>query len=84
MRICVDYRGLNNISIKNRYPIPLIKETLDAISKAKWFTKLDVIAAFNKIRVADGHEWTTAFITRFGLFESLVTPFGLCGAPATI
>jgi hypothetical protein len=83
VRICVDYRGLNNITLKNRYPIPLIRETLDLISQAKVFTKLDVIAAFNRIRIAEGHEFLTAFITRFGLYESLVMPFGLCGAPAT-
>jgi hypothetical protein len=83
VRICVDYRGVNNISIKNRYPLPLIRETLDAVCKAKIFTKLDVIAAFNRVRIAEGHEWLTAFVTRFGLYESLVTPFGLCGAPST-
>ncbi len=83
VRICQDYRGLNNITIKNRYPLPLIRETLDSLSNAKIFTKLDVIAAFNKLRIAEGHEWKTAFITRFGLFETLVTPFGLCNAPAS-
>lgn len=83
VRICVDYRGINNVTLKSRYPIPLIRETLDSICKAKIFTKLDVIAAFNRVRVAQGHEWLTAFITRFGLYESLVTPFGLQGAPAT-
>jgi hypothetical protein len=83
VRICVDYRGINNATMKSRYPIPLIRETLDSICKAKIFTKLDVIAAFNRVRVTEGHEWLTAFITRFGLYESLVTPFGLQGAPAT-
>lgn len=83
VRICHDYRGLNEVTIKNRYPLPLIRETLDALCGAKFYTKLDVIAAFNRIRVAEGHEWLTAFITRFGLFEMLVTPFGLCNAPAT-
>ena len=82
IRICVDYRGINNVTLKSRYPIPLIRETLDSICKAKFFTKLDVIAAFNRVRVAEGCEWLTAFITRFGLYESLVTPFGLQGAPA--
>ena len=71
------------MTIKNRYPLPLIRETLDALCGAKFYTKLDVIAAFNRIRIAEGHEWLTAFITRFGLFEMLVTPFGLCNAPAT-
>jgi hypothetical protein len=83
VRICHDYRGLNTVTIKNRYPLPLIRETLDALCGAKYFTKLDVIAAFNRIRIAEGHEWLTAFITRFGLYEMLVTPFGLCNAPAT-
>jgi len=83
VRICHDYRGLNNVTVKNRYPLPLIRETLDSLCGAKFYTKLDVIAAFNRIRIADGHEWLTAFITRFGLFEMLVTPFGLCNAPAT-
>ena len=83
LRFCVDYRALNELTQKDRYPIPLIKETLNALSKAKWFTKLDVIAAFHKIRIAEGEEWMTAFRTRYGLFEWLVTPFGLTGAPAT-
>jgi hypothetical protein len=83
VRICVDYRGVNNVTLKNRYPLPLIKETLNVICKAKIFTKLDVIAAFNRVRIAAGHEWLTAFTTRFGLYESLVTPFGLHGAPST-
>jgi transposase InsO family protein len=83
VRVCQDYRGLNSITIKNRYPLPLIRETLDAICKAKVYTKLDIIAAFNKLRIAEGHEWKTAFITRFGLFETLVMPFGLCNAPAS-
>ena len=82
LRFCVDYRALNAITQKDRYPIPLIKETLSQIGKAKWYTKLDVIQAFHKIRIAKGDEWKTAFRTRFGLFEWLVTPFGLANAPA--
>ncbi|KAF4411871.1 Transposon Tf2-6 polyprotein [Colletotrichum fructicola] len=57
--------------------------TLRQLSKAKWFTKLDVSSAFWKIRMREGDEWKTAFRTRYGLFEWLVTPFGLTGAPAT-
>lgn len=83
LRFCVDYRGLNKITKKDRYPLPLIQETLERISRAKWFTKLDVNAAFYKIRIAEGHEWMTAFRTRFGLYEWLVTPFGLANAPST-
>ena len=83
LRFCVDYRALNAITIKNRYPLPLIRETLAQLSSAKYFTKLDVTSAFNNIRIADGHEWMTAFMTRYGLYETLVMPFGLTNAPAT-
>ena len=83
LRFCVDYRGLNKITRKDRYPLPLIYETLRNIGRAKWYTKLDVIAAFHKIRIAEGNEWMTAFRTRYGLFEWLVTPFGLANAPST-
>lgn len=83
LRFCVDYRGLNGITRKDRTPLPLIQETLAALSKAKYFTKLDVAAAFHKIRIAKGQEWMTAFRTRYGLFEYTVTPFGLTNAPAT-
>ena len=83
LRFCVDYRALNAITKKDRYPIPLIQETLNQIGRAKWFTKLDVLAAFHKIRITKGQEWMTAFRTRYGLFEWLVTPFGLANAPST-
>jgi hypothetical protein len=83
LRFCVDYRALNAITKQDRYPLPLIRETLRSLAKARWFTKVDVRAAFHRIRVKEGDEWKTAFRTRFGLFEWLVTPFGLAGAPAT-
>ena len=83
LRFCVDYRGLNSVTVKNRYPLPLVSETLDRLSKARYFTKLDIIAAFNKLRIAEGDEWKTAFQTRYGLFEYLVMPFGLCNGPAS-
>ena len=83
LRFCVDYRGLNAVTIKNRYPLPLIAETLNRLSRAKIFTKLDIIAAFNRLRIKEGAEELTAFRTRFGLFEYLVMPFGLCNGPAS-
>ena len=83
LRFCVDYRRLNEITKKDKYPLPLITETLRQLSTAVWFTKLDVNAAFYKIRIKEGDEWKTAFRTRYGLYEWLVTPFGLTGAPAT-
>ena len=83
LRFCVDYRALNKLTKKDRYPLPLIQETLQSLGKAKWFTKLDVITAFHRIRIAHGDEWKTAFRTRYGLYEWLVTPFGLSNAPST-
>ena len=61
LRFCVDYWGLNAITVKNRYPLPLIKETLDCLCNAVVYTKLDIIAAFNRLRIAEEEEWKTAF-----------------------
>ena len=83
LRVCVDYRALNALTIKDRNSPPLIRETLARLCAAKFFTKLDVIVAFNKIRIAPGDEEKTAFLTRYGLFEYVVMPFGLCNAPGT-
>jgi hypothetical protein len=83
LRFCCDYRALNAITKHDRYPLPLIAETLRNLSGAKWLTKVDVVSAFHQIRMAKGHEHKTAFRTRFGSYEWLVTPFGLSGAPAT-
>ena len=83
LRLCVDYRDLNEKTIKNRYPLPLIQETLMHLSKAKWYTKLDIRGAYNLIRMAAGDQWKAVFRTRYSLFESLVMPFGLTNAPAT-
>lgn len=83
LRLCVDYRGLNAITIKNRYPLPLVQETLSRLAQAKYYTTLDINSAFNRIRIAEGHEWMSAFNTRLGLYESLVMPFGMTNAPAT-
>ena len=83
LRLCVDYRGLNRITTKNRYPLPLISEALDRLSGAKYFTKLDIRLAYNLIRIKKGDEWKTAFRTRYGHFKYYVMPFGLSNAPAT-
>lgn len=83
LRFCCDYRALNAITKRDRYPLPLIAETLRSLTAARWFTKLDVVAAFHKLRVKEGDEHKTAFRTRFGSFEWLVCPFGLSGAPAS-
>ena len=79
----MDYRGLNNITKKNQYPLPLIKATLSGISKTKYFTKLNITMAFYKIRITKGQKWITVFRTRYRLFEYLIIPFNLTKAPAT-
>jgi len=79
---CVDYWALNNITIKNRYPLPLISEALNRLQEAKIFTKLNVKNAYNQIRIKEGDEWKTAFRTHFRLFEYLVLLFKLTNAPA--
>lgn len=83
LRMCVDYRGLNNISIKDRYAIPKIDDLLDYIRGSTIFTKIDLRGAYNLLRIFEGEEWKTAFRTRYGSYEYLVMPFGLCNAPST-
>lgn len=83
LRLVVDYRKLNAITIKDRTPLPLISELRDRLHGMNWFTALDLKGAYNLIRVKKGDEWKTAFRTKFGLFEYLVMPFGLTNAPAT-
>lgn len=83
LRLCVDYRGLNRITVKNRHPLPLISETLARLGTAAVFTKLDLKDAYHRIRIKKGDEWKTAFRTRYGHFEYLVMPFGLTNALAT-
>jgi len=81
--LCVDYQGLNKITIPNRYPLLLMQELQDRVQGAQWFTKLDLKNGFNLIRIREGDEWKTAFWTRYGLFEFNVMPFGLTNAPST-
>ena len=82
-RLCVDYRGLNKVTLKNRYPIPLMSELKEHLNRAKIFTKLDLKNSYYLIRIAKGDEPKTAFRTRFGLYKWKVMLFGLCNAPAT-
>ncbi|KAI2655949.1 Transposon Tf2-6 polyprotein [Labeo rohita] len=82
LRPCVDYRGLNQITVKNRHPLPLTNTALDALSGGHFFTKLDLWSAYNLVRIREGDEWKTAFITPTGHYETLVMPFGLCNSPA--
>jgi len=81
-RLVIDFKLVNAITVKVRYPLPLIDSILQQLSKASVFTSLDLRGAYNLVRVKPGDEWKTAFRTQFGLFESLVMPFGLVNAPA--
>ena len=83
LRMCVDYRALNNMTEKDATPLPLMDELRERLGKAKVFTKIDLKTGFNLVRIAEGDEWKTAFRTRYGLYEYLVMPMGLCNAPAS-
>ena len=80
---CQDYRYLNEHTVKNAYPLPLISELLDKLKGARRFTKLDVRWGYNNVRIREGDQWKAAFKTNRGLFEPTVMFFGLCNSPAT-
>ena len=82
LRLCVDYRGLNKITIRNRYPLPLMDELRDRVTGAKRFTKLDLMTAYNNIRIKEGDEYKTAFRISYDHFEWNVISLGLYNAPA--
>ena len=82
LRFCIDYRDIDSKTIKNQYPLPLIKETLDLLGKYQKYTKLDVRGAYNLLRVKDGDQHKLAFQTRYGLYEPTVMQFGTTNAPA--
>lgn len=78
----IDNQGLNDITFKNRYPLPLIPTTFELLDDAKTFTKLDLRTAFHLVRIRDGNEWKTAFNTPTGHYEYLFMLFGLTNTPA--
>ena len=83
LRLCVDYRGLNRVTVKNRYPLPLIGEILDRLTDARYYTAFDLRNAYHRIWIRKEDRWKTAFRTRYGHYEYCVMPFGLTNAPAT-
>jgi hypothetical protein len=78
-----DYRALNAITRKNRYPLPLIDNLIHRLKGAHYFTKLDMCWGYNNVRIQEGNEWKAAFHMNRGLFEPLVMYFGLTNSPAT-
>ncbi|WVZ49084.1 hypothetical protein U9M48_000465 [Paspalum notatum var. saurae] len=82
-RFCVDYRHLNALTVKTKYPVPVIDEFLDELGQASWFSSLDLRAGYHQVLLKPGEEFKTAFQTHSGHYEFRVMAFGLSGAPAT-
>jgi len=82
LQMCVDYGGLNKVTIKNRYPLPLTANLLNQLSQAKIYTKIDLRSAYNLLRIKEGDKWKTTFRTRYDHFEYNVMPFGFTNGPS--
>ena len=82
-RMCIDYKALNKITLKNRYPLTRIDDLLDQLQQANYFSKMDLKFGYHQVRVKEEATWKTTFKTRKSLYEWLVMPFGLCNAPTT-
>jgi hypothetical protein len=83
LRMCVDYRALNRVTVKNVYALPRIDECFDRLNGAKFFSKLDLTSGYWQIRITEADVPKTAFQSRYGSFKFLVMPFGLTNAPST-
>jgi hypothetical protein len=82
LRPCIDYRGLNQITVRYSYPLPLTATAIESMHGAHFFTKLVLRSAYNLVRIREGDEWKTAFSTTSGHYEYLVMPYGLINAPS--
>lgn len=83
MRQCIDYREMNKVTIKNKYPLPRIENLFDQLQGAGYYFKIDLRSAYHQLIIKEEDIPKTAFPTRYGYYEFLVTPFGLTSAPAT-
>ena len=82
-RFCVDYRKINSVTQRDVYPIPRIDESLDALGGRQWFTTLDLLTGYWQVELSEDAREKSAFVTRSGLWQFKVLPFGLTSAPAT-
>ena len=78
-----DYRKLNQVTIKDKMLLPLIREVINKLKETKYFNKLDLIWRYNNVRIKEGDKWKITFLTNKGLFEPQVMYFGLCNSPET-
>ncbi|GBG61258.1 hypothetical protein CBR_g19790 [Chara braunii] len=83
LRMCIDYRGLNAITVKNAEPLPRIDDLLDRVQGCKYYSKIDLKSGYHQIAIRPEDQHKTTFQTRYGLYEFVVMPFGLCNAPGT-